>query len=128
MRISSLHLLRWSLAAVWLGTAVVCLAVYPVQDSMALLAPLGLHGETARLTVMAAALLDGALGLATLAWPRRWLWWLQIGLVAGYTGVITLTLPQFWAHPFGPVLKNLPILAVLWVLQGETADRKKDAS
>ncbi|HVF63461.1 MAG TPA: DoxX-like family protein, partial [Casimicrobiaceae bacterium] len=24
--------------------------------------------------------------------------------------------PEFWAHPYGPVLKNLPILALLVLL------------
>jgi hypothetical protein len=25
-------------------------------------------------------------------------------------------LPEFWLHPYGPVLKNLPMLAALWLL------------
>jgi hypothetical protein len=25
-------------------------------------------------------------------------------------------LPEFWLHPFGPMLKNLPLLAVLGLL------------
>jgi hypothetical protein len=113
---AALRLLRLSLAAVWLGTAAVCLWGYPMQESMALLAPLGVHGAQAQALVVAAALLDAALGLATLLWPTPWLWRAQMALVLGYTAVITATLPQFWLHPFGPVLKNLPLLAILWVL------------
>jgi hypothetical protein len=64
-----------------------------------------------------AALADLALGVATL-WPRRprALWWLQIALVLGYTLIISLRLPEFWLHPYGPVVKNLPFLVALWML------------
>jgi len=116
MSSTALRLLRLSLAAVWLGTAAVCLWGYPMAQSMALLAPLGVQGALAQALVVAAALLDAALGLATLFWPSRWLWRAQMALVLGYTAVITATLPQFWLHPFAPVLKNLPLLAILWVL------------
>lgn len=43
----------------------------------------------------------------------------QLLLVLGYTVIITLWLPAQWLHPFGPVLKNLPLLAMilaLWAL------------
>jgi uncharacterized protein YbjT (DUF2867 family) len=111
-----LPVLRWLLAIVWLVTAVVTLAVYPVQDSLALLARVGLEGDLARLMLFGAAGADFLLGLATLWWPRRILWWAQMGLMAFYTAVISIWLPEYWAHPYGPVLKNLPILGVLMIL------------
>jgi len=40
----------------------------------------------------------------------------QIALIVGYTAIITARLPEFWLHPYGPVLKNLPMLAALWLL------------
>ena len=65
-----------------------------------------------------AALLDIALGLLTL-WPRapRWLWSAQIALVLAYTAIITWKLPALWLEPFGPVVKNLPILALLVLMR-----------
>jgi hypothetical protein len=33
-----------------------------------------------------------------------------------YTALITFGLPEFWLHPFAPVLKNLPMLAAIWLL------------
>jgi len=36
--------------------------------------------------------------------------------IVGYTAIISLRLPEYWLHPYGPVLKNLPMLAVLWLL------------
>jgi hypothetical protein len=45
---------------------------------------------------------------------------LQFGLIVLYTAIITLHLPEFWLHPYGPILKNLPMLFVivmLWVFE-----------
>ena len=39
-----------------------------------------------------------------------------MALILGYTAIITIALPEFWLHPYGPVLKNLPLLAALWLL------------
>ena len=74
----------------------------------AALRPLALYG---------AAALDLVLGVASLLMRRRrWLWLAQIALILGYTAIITARLPEFWLHPYGPVLKNLPMLAALWLL------------
>jgi hypothetical protein len=48
--------------------------------------------------------------------PRRWLYLLQIATIVGYTAIITVALPHYWLHPFGPLLKNLPMLAMLGAL------------
>ncbi|NMG65027.1 NAD(P)H-binding protein [Azoarcus indigens] len=112
-------LLRLALAAVWLGTALVCLFVYPRSGSLALLADVGLQGAPALAAFHGAVLLDLGMGLATLFRPGRRLWLAQMLLVAAYSIVIAIALPAFLAHPFGPVLKNLPILAILFLLYAE---------
>ena len=109
-------LLRVSIAVMWIVTGVVSLAVYPVAESYALLARTGITGRAAPLALGAAALLDIALGIAALALRRRWVWWAQIVLILAYTAIITWRLPEYWAHPYGPVLKNVPILAALLLL------------
>jgi len=109
-------LLRYSIAAVWIGTAIVSAGVYPVADSLALLERVGVHGVLAGLLLYGAAGLDLLLGLATLWWPRRVLWWAQIALIVIYSALISWRLPEFWAHPYGPMLKNLPMLAALCLL------------
>ena len=53
----------------------------------------------------------------TLLPARRWLWNAQIAVVVGYTLIISWRLPQLWLEPFGPVAKNLPILALLLLLR-----------
>lgn len=118
-----LPVLRLSVAALWLWTAAVSFGLYPVQDSYALLARVGLHGLLATLALYGAALLDLVLGLLTLWAPPRWrstVWATQLLLIGGYTGLITLFLPEYWLHPYGPISKNLPLMAaiaLLWALE-----------
>jgi len=116
-------LLRVTLALLWIWTAVVSFGLYPVAQSYELLARVGLHGAAATGALYGAAALDLALGVLTLAAPARWrpaVWVAQLVLVAGYTLLITVFLPEQWLHPYGPVSKNLPIMAaiaLLWALE-----------
>ena len=112
-----LPLLRYSVAAVWIVTGVLSFGVYPVADSLALLARLGVQGSFALVLLYGAASFDLLLGVAVLALRRvPWLWAAQIVLILGYTALITWRLPDFWLHPFGPILKNLPMLAAITLL------------
>jgi uncharacterized protein YbjT (DUF2867 family) len=115
--------LRAALAFLWIWTALVSFGLYPVRDSHALLARVGLHGALATMALYGAALLDLLLGVLTLAAPARWrrpVWMAQLALIAGYTVLITLFLPEYWLHPYGPISKNVPLLALiglLWALE-----------
>jgi uncharacterized protein YbjT (DUF2867 family) len=122
----SLPLFRYVLALVWFVTAAVSFGLYPISGSLALLQPLGLSGAPAMFMLMAASTLDLCLGLATLLWPRRILWLMQIVLIVGYSGIIAIYSPEYYLHPFGPVLKNLPILALLAYLFAHQTDTRKD--
>ncbi len=109
--------LRMSLAAVWLVAGIVSMGVYPVDESYALLARVGITGSIAPVALYGAAALDFAFGLGTLFLHRRRLLWIaQVTLIGVYTITITFFLPEFWLHPFGPLIKNLPILAVILLL------------
>jgi uncharacterized protein YbjT (DUF2867 family) len=112
-------LLRWVLAIVWLVTALVSAFVHPPADSLALLARVGIDGPLAALALYGAATLDAALGIACVVHPCRALWLAQGALILGYSAVIAACLPEFLWHPFGPLLKNLPILAILFILYAE---------
>lgn len=109
--------LRMSLAAVWLVAGVVSMGIYPIDESYALLARVGITGSLAPPALYGAAALDIAFGLGTLFLRnRRFLWIAQVTLIGVYTVAITFFLPEFWLHPFGPLIKNLPILAVILLL------------
>ena len=110
-------LLRHAVAIMWVVTGFVSAFVFPVESSLDLLARTGLVGAPALLALHGAAALDLVLGVAPLVLSRRrWAYRLQLALIVFYTVVITLCLPEYWAHPYGPVLKNLPLLAAIAVL------------
>jgi hypothetical protein len=112
-----LPILRVAIALVWVVTGIVSLGIYPIAASLELLARVGLHGPIAIASLYTAALLDLAMGVATLALRKRqWLYALQAMVMIAYSAIITLWLPEYWLHPYGPVLKNLPLLAALWLL------------
>jgi uncharacterized protein YbjT (DUF2867 family) len=109
--------LRWSIALVWIWTGLVSLGLYPRAESLALLARTGVTGVLADIALYGAAALDLALGAATLLMRgRRLLWRAQFVLILGYSVIISIRLPEFWLHPYGPILKNLPMLAAIALL------------
>jgi nucleoside-diphosphate-sugar epimerase len=112
-----LPVLRVSVAAVWIATALVSAGLYPVQHSYDLLVRSGVPLALAPLMLYGAVGVDLLLGLATLRLRRRrWLWLVQLGLIGFYTVFIAIKLPEFLLHPYGPLTKNLPMLAAIWLL------------
>jgi uncharacterized protein YbjT (DUF2867 family) len=112
-----LPLLRVSIAIVWIWTGIVSLGLYPREQSLLLLHRAGVPDALAPTMLYGAAVLDIVLGVLTLLMTRRrWLWLMQIALIVGYSIIISIKLPEFWLHPYGPILKNLPMLAALYLL------------
>lgn len=112
-------LLLLVLASIWLLTALVSAGLHPLASSLELLAPFGLSGTPALLVLAAATLLDLVMGLLTLWRPGRRLWLLQLALIGGYSLLIAWKLPEFLLHPFGPLLKNLAVAALIVQLLAE---------
>jgi uncharacterized protein YbjT (DUF2867 family) len=112
-----LPILRFSIAAVWIVTAIVSFGLYPVEDSYQLLARTGIPEQLRPLMLYGAAVFDLLLGLGILFLKRRrWLWLAQLALIGFYSVVIAWRLPEFLLHPYGPLTKNLPMLAAIWLL------------
>lgn len=111
-----LPMMRMTIAALWLITAYVSWFCWPQQESMHWLAACGIPAQWQQTSLLAASLTDTAIGLALMLRYRRWLWPLQCGLVATYTIILTIFLPEFWLHPFGPLSKNIPLLAIMFVM------------
>ena len=114
-----LPLLRAAVALIWLVTGILSLGIYPTEESLSMLARVGLGGAVAWVALYGAAVLDLAFGagvyLVSGKW-RRWLWRAQMALIAGYSTLIAFFLPEYWLHPFGPLLKNVPLLAAILLL------------
>lgn len=108
--------LRLAMAMLWLITAYVSWFGWPQSESLAWLGACGVPPAWQGAALLGASLLDAAIGALLLLRPRRWLWPLQGALVLGYTGVMSVCLPGFWLHPFGPLSKNLPLLVLMLVM------------
>ncbi len=111
-------LLCIAIAALWFISGLVSMGIFPLEQSYAMLAATGIPSPLQPLMLFGAAACDIALGFAVLLAGRRpMVWRLQIVLVVFYTVVITIWLPDFWLHPFGPLSKNIPLLASFYMLQ-----------
>ena len=97
--------IRLTLAVLWLASAALGLTLQPGSFPM-IDAPLW----AARL----GGLIDLGIGLALLRnWRPRLIGHAQLAMVAAYTVGLSLLAPALWADPFGGLLKNLPILALI---------------
>lgn len=108
--------LRAGIAIVWIVTGLLSFGIYPVEDSLSLLARSGVPVELRPAMLYGAAALDIVIGIGILLVRKRWIWAVQIALILFYTAIIAWRLPEFLLHPYGPVLKNLPMLAAIWLL------------
>ena len=126
MNHASARLLRASLVVVWLATAVV--SVWELHgQSRELLAGLPTawtEGNTSWLPtaiLLAGAAADAVLGLWLALRPGRKAYGAALLMMLAMTVLATAIQPAWWLHPFGPLTKNLPIAAILWVLLQDEA-------
>ncbi len=110
------RLLRISLVIVWLATAVVSLWELNGQ-SMDLLMKAGVSDRDVAVAIIATgAGVDLLLGVAMALWPSRRVYVLALALMLAMTAVASVLDPALWLHPLGPLTKNVPIAAALWIL------------
>lgn len=126
MNHASARLLRASLVVVWLATAVV--SVWELHgQSRELLAGLPTawaEGHAPWLPtaiILAGAAADAVLGLWLALRPGRKAYGAALLMMLAMTLLATAIQPAWWLHPFGPLTKNLPIAAILWVLLQDTS-------
>lgn len=105
-------LIRLVLAAMWLASAALGLFLAPPDflPRLSTALPPDLLVAMAR----GGGLADLVLGLALVRnWRPRMVAQAQIALVLAYTAGLTLLAPALWLDPFGGLLKNLPVLALM---------------
>lgn len=105
-------ILRLSLAIMWLVSGLIGLLL-PVDAFLPAVS--GLLPDTMLIAIARiGGIIDLMIALALLrAYRLKSLAWVQFAMVAGYTAGLTLIAPTLWAAPFGGLLKNLPILALI---------------
>ncbi len=116
-----------SLIAVWLGTALVS-AIEHRGLSVQVLADAGIHDARWQTFLIWSGLLaDLAVGLALWLLPGRKSYLAALLLMAAMTVLATVLQPTLWLHPLGPLLKNLPIAAMLLHLMSAPVTPKESA-
>ena len=117
--------LSYSIGLLWLWSGIQPLFFMP-EMSLDLLRSVGIPNPLQWPTLIAASLLD--IGFAFLCFSRfrsrSEIWLLQLITVAAYSLIIAFRLPEMWAHPFAPLVKNLPIMATLFFLYQSVGDKK----
>lgn len=109
-------ILLGALIAIWIGSGLCSFQVTSGRAD-ALLAGFRFTGRSALMVTWAGAALDILLGLAL--WRAKWrrpILVAQLAVMVFYTMLATVALPALWADPFGPLLKNLAVLAATLAL------------
>ena len=105
-------LVRLTLATLWLASGLLGLATPAAAFAPGLTLPETLAIALAR----GFGLADLALGLALLRnWRPGPVALAQIALVLAYTAGLSFLAPELWLDPYGGLLKNLPVLALMLV-------------
>lgn len=119
-------LLRLSLAFIWLWTGVVVLLFVPIEESLALMAPIGLPEGISTFIIEGTAVFEIILGLLTASnWRVREWALVQMVLIAAFTIIVTIFLPGQWLHPFGPISKNIPLFIATTILYQWEVERNR---
>ena len=108
-------LVRGVLVLLWLLSGILGLATLH-SVALPMLAAAGLPPGLALGLGVAGSLLDLMIAaLLAVNWQPRRLGLLQLAVIAVYSLVLTGIEPALWVDPFGPLLKNLPILVLVLV-------------
>ena len=108
-----------SLAVLWLYSGLVPI-LFNQADSLAMLHRMHIPSGLDWVLFIGASVLDILYGVLILTKFRHYpyLWLFQFVTVAVYSVLIAIFLPENFTHPFAPLIKNLPIMAMLfWLFQ-----------
>lgn len=117
-------LLQFSIAFVWLFSAISCLFFYPKEASYGILSLIGVGAFWKPILFYGASLLDAGIGIAMFFGYRlKQLCGLQVIIILLYTLIITWKLPYLWIEPFAPIAKNIPLLVAILTFMALESDR-----
>ena len=110
-------LLRIVIAFVWIWSGIVSAFLYPQPLALELLYEVGVPKGLDLPLLYLASFLDITIGVLTLIGYRlQTLLKFQIIVIVVYTFILTILAPYHWLHPFGPVLKNIPLVISIYIL------------
>jgi uncharacterized protein YbjT (DUF2867 family) len=117
------RLLRGALAFLWLQTALLSALLPRESGVLELLAHCGFPGDAGTVALAFSCTLNATLGVATLFWPSARLYAVQVAAIVGYTATAAWHVPALTIDHCGPLAKNVPLLAcvfLLWLARAST--------
>ena len=110
-------LLRLIIGFVWIWSGIVSAFLYPHLLALELLHEIGVPVGLDVPLLYFASFLDIGIGVLTIMGYRlQAMLSLQLLVIGVYTLLLTFLASYHWLHPFGPVLKNLPLMVSIFVL------------
>jgi uncharacterized protein YbjT (DUF2867 family) len=120
-------MLRFSLAFLWIHTALVSALLPERSGVLDLLARCGFAGTAGQAALWLSCALNATLGVATLLRPNVRLYALQAAAVTGYTLTAALNVPALTIDHCGPLAKNAVVfacIALLWLAEAGAPKRR----
>lgn len=111
---------RWALVLVWIGSGITSVLERHGQGIQLLQGTALADPWMQQAAIWSGAALDMAIGLGMALWPRQRMFDAALAAMILLTVVATWLNPSLWLHPLGPLLKNIPIAAMLWQLREES--------
>jgi hypothetical protein len=112
-----------TLSLFWIASGAIALTV-AFADANAILNKVGLPDALARLTTIATAILDIAIGLGiAVRRSARASLWAGVSVSVLYLVASVFFLPQLWADPVGAMVKTVPVVVLMLVALGILDDR-----
>lgn len=110
-------ILRLSIAFVWIFAAITSVFLFPMEKSYELLERVGISGDIQPFMLYGASFIDLIIGIAVLVGYRiKLVGIFQLLSISVYSAIIALKLPEFLFHPFGPIVKNIPLMAAILIM------------
>jgi len=107
-----------ALGIIWIVSGLSSLINF--EQSRELIALIGIQGSSGDAMITTAAIGDILLGVLLWYPPlRRWVIYIQIGVMLMYSLIIFIFIPMLWLHPFAPVIKNLAMFVLALYLLAE---------
>ncbi len=119
------RLALFSLSILWIFTGITSFYFSP-EIGYEILEKAGIKDFTAELLLVSGSILDILIGFWLLSkYQLKWCLKFQISVIIFYSILLSFIAPEFWLHPFGPITKNLPIIALILVLLDHINDTSK---
>ncbi len=110
-------LIAYSLAFIWLYSALCSAFLFSHEKSYELLSQVGIPVSWQPITLYSACLLDAVLGMLMLfQYQVKRSCYLQIAVIVIYSMIIAWKLPEELIHPFAPIAKNVPLVVLILVM------------